>query len=208
MPPRPVPDPAPGPGPGLGSGPDGADAGPDRRPDVAGAAPRRRARSGPGAKGGRQLTLKSRAVGYLSRREHSRLELARKLSLHCEDAAELDSLLDDLEREGWLSDARYAQSLAHRRAGKQGAARILQELRQQGVDDEHVADLREDLRRTEAGRARAVWAKRFGGQLPATPAERARQQRFLAGRGFTHEAIRAALGGRGDDESGADPGDP
>jgi len=149
-------------------------------------------------------SLKARAVGYLSRREHSRSELARKLSAHCEDPAEIEAVLDTLQREGWQSDARYAQSLVHRRAAKQGTARILQELRQHGVASEQVTELRDDLRRTELERARAVWRKRFGGQLPATPADRARQQRFLAARGFTHEAIRAVLGKGGPDETEPD----
>ena len=80
-------------------------------------------------------SLKMRAVGYLSRREHAREELARKLAAYAEDAAEVDAVLDALEKEGWLSTERFAQSLVHRRASRQGAARIVQELRQHGVDD-------------------------------------------------------------------------
>ena len=65
-------------------------------------------------------SLKMRAVGYLSRREHARAELARKLAPHAEDPAEIEAVLDALEKEGWLSTERFAQSLVHRRASRQG----------------------------------------------------------------------------------------
>lgn len=138
-------------------------------------------------------SLKMRAVGYLSRREHAREELARKLAPHAEDPAEVDAVLDALEKEGWLSTERFAQSLVHRRASRQGAARIVQELRQHGVDDTQVAELREQLRATEYDRALEVWKKRFDAK-PADRAAYAKQARFLASRGFAHDVIRRILG--------------
>jgi regulatory protein len=146
------------------------------------------------------LSLKARAVGYLSRREHARAELARKLRPYAEGPdglAEIEAVLDDLQREGWLNNERYAQSLVHRRAPQRGTARIVQELRQQGLDDAVVARAREQLKATEYERALAIWTRRYGGKsVPpaADPAEYARQARFLAGRGFSHETIRRVLG--------------
>ena len=141
------------------------------------------------------LSLRARAVGYLSRREHARQELARKLAPHSESPEQLQDLLDALEREGWLSTARYAQSVVHRRAGREGTARITQTLRQQGVDAAQIDALRTDLRATEYQRALTVWQKRFG-EPPPDRAAYAKQARFLAGRGFDHEVIRRILGGR------------
>lgn len=143
-------------------------------------------------------SLKMRAVGYLSRREHAREELARKLSAYAEDAAEVDAVLDALEKEGWLSTERFAQSLVHRRASRQGAARIVQELRQRGVDDNQVAELRDQLRATEYDRALEVWKKRFNAK-PDDRAVYAKQARFLASRGFAHDVIRRILGDGGED---------
>ena len=148
--------------------------------------------------GARQPTLKMRAVGYLSRREHARGELARKLAPYAEDPAEVEAVLDALEKEGWLSTERFAQSLVHRRASRQGAARIVQELRQHGVDENQVAGLREQLRATEYERAREVWRKRFG-EAPQDRNAYARQARFLASRGFAHDVIRRILGEGEDD---------
>lgn len=138
-------------------------------------------------------SLKMRAVGYLSRREHAREELARKLSAYADDAAEVEAVLDTLEKEGWLSTERFAQSLVHRRASRQGAARIVQELRQHGVDDVQVAELRDQLRATEYDRALEVWKKRFDAK-PADRAAYAKQARFLASRGFAHDVIRRIVG--------------
>ena len=143
-------------------------------------------------------SLKMRAVGYLSRREHAREELARKLAAYAEDADEIESVLDALEKEGWLSTERFAQSLVHRRASRQGAARIVQELRQHGVDDTQVAELREQLRATEYDRALEVWKKRFDAK-PEDRAAYAKQARFLASRGFAHDVIRRILGEGEDD---------
>ncbi|WP_066634580.1 recombination regulator RecX [Bordetella sp. H567] len=143
-------------------------------------------------------TLKARAVAYLSRREYARSELARKLGAYTDDAAALDALLDDLEREGWLSTRRFAEGLVHRRAERQGAARIVQELRQHGVDETQIGELRDSLRATEYERAMAVWTKRFG-ERPVDRAAYAKQARFLASRGFAHDVIHRVLGDERDD---------
>jgi regulatory protein len=147
-------------------------------------------------------SLKARAVAYLSRREHSRLELQRKLSAYSDDPAEIEAVLDDLQRTHWQSDQRYAQAYAHRAAGRQGAQRILGTLRQQGVAEEQLADLQDTLRETEQERALAVWQRKFSAP-PPDAREYARQYRFLAGRGFSGDVIRRVLAGRGrpDDQS-------
>ncbi len=139
------------------------------------------------------LSLKGRAISYLSRREHSRLELQRKLAPYSDDDAELQQVLDDLERGQWLSNERFALNLAHRRAPRQGASRIVQELRQHGLSDDTVTEIGDQLRETEPERAQAVWEKKFG-QLPSDPKSYARQYRFLASRGFSVACIRRILG--------------
>ncbi|MBA5828025.1 RecX family transcriptional regulator, partial [Escherichia coli] len=65
-----------------------------------------------------QRSLKGRALGYLSRREYSRTELARKLAPYVGEDESVEPVLDALEQEGWLSDARFAESLVHRRASR------------------------------------------------------------------------------------------
>lgn len=131
-------------------------------------------------------SLKNRALGYLSRREHSRTELACKLAPFAshEEAGALDAVLDSLERDGWLSDARFTESVVHRRAARVGVSRIVDELKRHAVDEALIENVGARLRETELARAWAVWQKKYG-QLPATLEERAKQARFLASRGFS-----------------------
>ncbi|WEY40404.1 recombination regulator RecX [Paraburkholderia sp. SUR17] len=141
---------------------------------------------------------KARALAYLSRREYSRSELSRKLMPFVEDVGELDALLASLEREGWLSDSRFAESLVHRRASRLGTGRIVGELKRHAVGDTLIEQVSAQLRETELARAQSVWRRKYG-QLPETPAERARQARFLAARGFSHATIAKILKGMEDD---------
>ncbi|AXK66444.1 recombination regulator RecX [Burkholderia sp. IDO3] len=133
-------------------------------------------------------SLKGRALGYLSRREYSRAELARKLAPYVGEDESVEPVLDALEKDGWLSDARFAESLVHRRASRVGVARIVSELKRHAVGDSLVEEVNAQLRETELTRAQAVWRKKFGA-LPQTPAERAKQARFLAARGFSSATI-------------------
>lgn len=145
-----------------------------------------------------QLSLKGRALRLLATREHSRQELERKLAPHAETPGQLKTVLDGLQARAFIDEGRVAESLVNRRASKLGAGRIRQELQARGVPPEQVAAAVDALRSSEVERAREVWRKKFG--APATsPAESAKQARFLAGRGFTPESIRLAL--RGDVES-------
>lgn len=143
----------------------------------------------------KEKSLLARALGCLARREHSRAELRRKLAPHAESAAQLDRLLDELEAKQLLSDRRFTEAMARGRGQRFGAARIRQELRARGVDEPLVREAVGSLTVTELQRAREVWRRRFG-TPPADAAERARQMRFLAQRGFDAGVIRRVVGGR------------
>ncbi len=137
-------------------------------------------------------SLRARALKALARREHTRQELQDKLRPFAEDADELEPLLDDLEKRGWLSEARFVEQLTTVRRRRFGAARILHELREKGVSETALAAVQSQLKDSEVDAARAVWKKKFG-SLPATLEERAKQSRFLASRGFSAEVVHAVL---------------
>lgn len=146
-----------------------------------------------------QMSLKARALKYLSGREHSRLELARKLSRYAQEGDDLEALLDWLEASKFLSEDRFSESLVHRRAGRFGNQRILSELQMHGVDGDMLGEIKSQLVATEAARAADVWRRKFG-TPPADALERAKQMRFLQQRGFSQSAIRAALRGEVDED--------
>jgi regulatory protein len=155
------------------------------------------------------LSLKGRALRALAGREHSRAELVRKLASFEAVPGELEAVLNELSAKGYINEQRVADSLAHRRGAKLGTARVVQELKAKGVEPEAVAQAAAALKATELERAREVWRKKFGkladigghegtADKAASAAERVKQMRFLASRGFAAEVIRKAVGGAGE----------
>lgn len=199
---------------------------------------------------GPPLSLKARALQWLAQREHSRLELRRKLlrlarqraaalaaaaavaadsatnateaaeatdateaprPSASELAAEVEALLDWLQAKHFLSDARFVESRVNARAARYGNLRIRLELSQHGAVLD--ADTAGSLKDSEFARAHAVWLRKYGSSpsslgvsasIATLGQERARQMRFLAGRGFSAEAIRRVLRGgpSADDDAG------
>jgi regulatory protein len=170
-------------------------------------------------------SLKVRALQLLAQREHSRLELRRKLlAFASRQAAEaplrgaagaaaddvsfsrrlkpssdteacVDALLDDLAADRHLSESRFVESRVRARASRLGNLRIRRELAQHGL--RLSPEEAQALEGSEFERARQVWARKF--DAPASEAaDRARQARFLASRGFSSEVIRRLLRGDGD----------
>lgn len=145
------------------------------------------------------LSVKGRALKYLAAREHSRAELTRKLAPHAESAEEVERVLDELETRGFLSAERFAESVVHRKAARYGTARLKAELFQHQLPEDITRAVTQSLRETEQDRAQALWQKRFG-EVAQTPAELAKQMRFLAGRGFSGDVIRRVVKGPIDED--------
>ena len=153
-----------------------------------------------------QPSLKGRALRLLSGREYSRQELERKLKTHEETPGELAQALDELQAKGFISEQRVVESVINRRAAKLGTARIRQELQGKGLDPQAVTDAVASLKATELARAREVWRKKFGAKLDVASdgvataaAERGKQMRFLAARGFGGDVIRRVVSGGAED---------
>ncbi|HET8609112.1 MAG TPA: recombination regulator RecX [Burkholderiales bacterium] len=145
-----------------------------------------------------QPDLKTRALRYLARREHSRLELERKLAPHTDDPAELEKVLDEMERRGWLSAQRVVEQTLHNRRARYGSRRIVRELEDKGIAEALITEAAQQLRAGEVDAAREVWRRKFG-TVPGDARERARQMRFLLGRGFDPEAVNKVVNEKNDD---------
>ena len=134
------------------------------------------------------VSLRSKAIGLLARREYARSELEQRLLAKGASRQELHLLLDELIAEGYLSDARYARAVAAQKHGGYSRRRITEELKSRGIAR---ADIDAALAATEIDDAialRALWQRRFG-RVPADEREKARQVRFLQGRGFALSAV-------------------
>ena len=130
----------------------------------------------------------------LSRREHSRKELQHKLYGKGFEDGLVSDLLDALEKERLLSDARYAEAYIFSRSQKgYGPQRIQRELGERGVDEGMVSRLLSDMDVDWMEIAARVRKKKFGSGVPNRWEDKARQIRFLQYRGFTQEQINRAL---------------
>ena len=138
------------------------------------------------------LSLKGRALRLLAAREQSRTELERKLAPHEETPGQLAQVLDELQAKDFINESRVVDSVLNRRSARFGTARVRHELLGKGLDAELVLEAVQGLKATEVERAREVWRKKFGSPA-AGPAERAKQMRFLAARGFGADAIRRVV---------------
>lgn len=109
--------------------------------------------------------------------------------------AAVEAALDWLESRHYLDTTRFIESRVHARASRYGNLRIRQELAQHGLSLSRQEG--DALKASELDRAREVWRRKFGEPAPDA-AGRARQMRFLAGRGFSPSVIRQVV--QGDDD--------
>lgn len=137
-------------------------------------------------------SLRQRALGYLARREHSRADLARKLERAGFAPEAIGPVLDEFEAKNWLSDQRFAESWVADHRARAGSVKLAYDLRQHGISDTLIESVLHDSRDSELERAIAVWNKKFG-RPPASPVEKAKQIRFMLGRGFTQALIQRAI---------------
>ena len=145
-------------------------------------------------------SLKGRALRLLSQREHSRVELERKLAKYEEVPGTLAVALDELTAKDFISESRVVQSVLHQRAPRLGAMRVRQELQRNGIAPDAIVEAVAGLQESELSRARDVWQRRFDAP-PSDMKERGRQMQFLLARGFSGGVVAKVLkGGPPDDE--------
>lgn len=146
-----------------------------------------------------KVSLRERALGFLSRREYSYKELEQKLKGYAEEQDDLPALLEDFKKRGWLSEERYTEQIVHARKGKFGSLKVAHELREHGVAEELISKAVAEVKNDELANARAVQNKKYG-YLPTNREEWAKQARFLQSRGFGFDVIKQVLKGEPDED--------
>ncbi|GAB3385949.1 regulatory protein RecX [Lysobacter fragariae] len=152
----------------------------------------------PDAKSGRRgrapATATQRALGLLTRREHSRKELTRKLTSRGVDASEVEVAVAKLARDGWQSDGRFAESLVRARvAGGYGPARIRAELATHGLERDAIAAALDTFNGDWAEIASDLVRRRYGPVAAFDLGTRRKAADLLVRRGFEGDIIRAVI---------------
>ncbi|TWI07263.1 regulatory protein [Lysobacter ruishenii] len=134
-----------------------------------------------------------RAIGLLSRREHSRRELTRKLKVRGVEDDAAKAAVGRLAHDGWQDDARFAESLVRSRsASGYGPLHIRAELGTHGLDRDAVAAAMDTFDGDWAANARDLVRRRYGTEALADIAARRKAADLLARRGFDVDTIRSA----------------
>lgn len=142
--------------------------------------------------------IRRTALDLLARREHSRVELARKLQQRGAMPELLEPILDRLAEQGLLSDTRYLESMIRKRAqAGYGPLRIQEELQRQGIPSAEVRQALQNADCDWAAQLEQVWRRKFDGVVPIDAKSRAKQARFLSYRGFPSDWISALWRGCG-----------
>lgn len=147
-------------------------------------------------------TPRDDAIRLLARREYSQAELWQRLTARGHEADDIQACLAALVEQGLQSDSRFAESFVRSRVFRgQGPRRIRADLGQRGIDRPMISEA------LEAAEGEVDWfelasevlARRFAGP-GETPKDRARRERFLAGRGFDFDHLRHAMSHAWDDD--------
>lgn len=140
-----------------------------------------------------ELTAVQRALGLLTRREHSRKELARKLAARGVAADDAQAAVEKLAGNGLQDDGRFAANLLRTRAGNgYGPIRIRAELAMHGLDRNAVELALDAFDGDWTQNARDLAQRRFGEQVFNDRGLQRKAADFLFRRGFASEHIRAA----------------
>jgi len=139
-----------------------------------------------------------RALGCLSRRLHSRAELARKLTRHEYGGAVIDGVLGELERLGYIDDARFAKTKAASAAQRKhhGRRRAMAELLRAGVPTSAASQAVREVYESNdnVGVARALALKQAARLRKLDPlVARRRLVGMLQRRGFDYEEIKPVV---------------
>ena len=147
----------------------------------------------PRRRNARELSAKQRALGLLTRREHSRKELTRKLTSRGMDATEVETAVEALSRDGWQNDARFAESLVRARSsGGYGPMKIQVELATHGLDREAIATALDTFNGDWAEIASDLVRRRYGPVATLDLNQRRKAADFLIRRGFGSGMVRSA----------------
>jgi regulatory protein len=133
-------------------------------------------------------------MDLLARREHGVTELSRKLKIKGFDSEMVDEAIEGLLRDNLVSDQRFCESMINSRLNRgNGPVKVRYELRNKGVAEHIVDSVMDELHPDWQLSLISLIKKKYAGQLSGAPAERVKQVKFLASRGFPHDMIYSVI---------------
>jgi regulatory protein len=140
------------------------------------------------------LTAYQQALGLLVRREHSRRELKQKLKVRGKELEEIDSALDNLSRQDFQNDERFAFALARsRQSAGYGPQRIRAELYQHSLESEYIDQAISALNCDWLELAQDLVARRYLRKIRLDPNQARKAVDFLLRRGFDQKTAYTAV---------------
>ncbi len=136
--------------------------------------------------------IRLKIMDFLSRREHSSKEIYQKMSRKVESKEMLLESIKELERDGLLSDERFAESYFQSRKRRGfGPLRIKSELIQRGVKENLFYSLEKEI--DWSSNALVALKKKLNGKVPQETKEILKLKNFLNYRGFEFQDIDKAF---------------
>ena len=134
-------------------------------------------------------------MDYLSRREHSRYELYKKLSTHNFDRELINQELDTLIKDNLLSDERFVEAfIFSRKKNGKGPLKISAELQQRGADESLINRYIEEIENSEwLESAEQVVGKKLGNAKQLDYDNQLKMMKFLNNRGFTIDQVKITI---------------
>lgn len=138
--------------------------------------------------------IREAAIRLLARREHSQMELLRKLQQKGFAASLCETAVCHLQEQGYQSELRFAQMLIRAKAAKfYGPGRIMEELRQHQIasSDSHSAMQESDI--DWFALCKDALLRKYRHEVSEDWQARQKQKRYLWQRGFSEDQIQYAL---------------
>ncbi|EKE84298.1 regulatory protein RecX [Idiomarina xiamenensis] len=138
--------------------------------------------------------LRQSVLRLLTRREHSQLELRRKLQQKGWPVELINEALQWAAEQGWQSEQRFLQSFVRARlANGDGPLKIIAAGQQKGLSAASINETFAELSIDWLQRCQARRQQRFGEALPSPGREWQRQARYLQQRGYLPDQIKHTL---------------
>jgi regulatory protein len=134
------------------------------------------------------VSIKSKALAFLVKREYGYHELFTKLQKYTDNFDEITNVLNELKQRGWLSEERFVNSYIDSKKNKYGPLKIRYNLLQKQVDPDLIQETLSEKISDEYKIAHEIWQRKFG-VVPKDQNEKLKQVRFLQNRGFSFDTI-------------------